>query len=145
MITQYCTFYVGGLFFGVNVLKVQEVIRHQHMTRVPLAPRMVRGLINLRGQIVTAIDMRSRLELAPFPEDFHAMNVVLRLEDCSLSMLVDEIGDVIHVKPESYERTPDNLVGPARQLVKNVCKLDNILMLILAEERLWNIGENKAA
>ena len=145
MITQYCTFYVGGLFFGVDVLKVQEVIRHQPMTRVPLAPAMVRGLINLRGQIVTAIDMRSRLALEPFPPDFHAMNVVLRLDDCSLSMLVDEIGEVIHVKPEAHERTPDNLVGPARQLVRNVCKLENVLMLVLAEERLWNIPEGVAA
>ncbi len=145
MITQYCTYYVGGLFFGVDVLKVQEVIRHQPMTRVPLAPAMVRGLINLRGQIVTAIDMRRRLELAPFPPGYHAMNVVLRLDDALLSMLVDEIGEVVHVKSEAHERTPDTLVGPARQLVRSVCKLDNILMLVLAEERLWKSEPGVAA
>ena len=62
---QFCTFFVNGLFFGVEVLKVQEVIRYQEMTRVPLAPAMIEGLINLRGQIVTAIDLRRRLDLSP--------------------------------------------------------------------------------
>ena len=66
---QYCTFYVDGQFFGLDVLDVQEIIRYQEMTRVPLAPPVVRGLINLRGQIVTALDLRRRLELRDRPAD----------------------------------------------------------------------------
>jgi purine-binding chemotaxis protein CheW len=66
---QYCTFHLDGLFFGVEVSQVQEVLRYQDMTRVPLAPPMVRGLINLRGQIVTAFDLRQRLGMPPRPAD----------------------------------------------------------------------------
>ena len=75
---QVCTFYVDGLFFGVDVLRVQEVILYQGMTRAPLAPQAVRGLINLRGQIVTAVDLRQCLGSAPYGGDDRPMNVVVR-------------------------------------------------------------------
>ena len=101
---QFSTFLVNGLFFGVDVRHVQEVIRYQEMTRVPLAPAMVQGLINLRGQIVTAIDLRRRLELAPRPADQLPMNVVVRTDDGAVSLLVDEIGDVVG-NPGRYLRT----------------------------------------
>ena len=74
---QYCTFTVDGHHFGVDVLRVQEIIRYQEMTRVPLAPAVVRGLINLRGQIVTALDLRRRLDLAPRPPGQLPINVVV--------------------------------------------------------------------
>ena len=90
---QYCTFYADGHYFGLDVLKVQEVIRYQEMTRVPLAPPVVRGLINLRGQIVTAIDLRRRLELTDRPADQLPVNVVVQTDDGAVSLLVDEIGD----------------------------------------------------
>ena len=92
---QYCTFYLDGHYFGVDVLKVQEVIRYQEMTRVPLAPPVVRGLINLRGQIVTAIDLRRRLDLPDRPADQLPVNVVVQTDDGAVSLLVDEIGDVL--------------------------------------------------
>lgn len=94
-VQQYCTFYLDGLFLGVDVRKVQEVIRYQEMTRVPLAASVIQGLINLRGQIVTAVDLRRRLELNERPADQHPMNVVVRTEEGAVSLLVDEIGDVI--------------------------------------------------
>ena len=90
---QFCTFYVDRQFFGVPVQQVQEVIRYQEMTRVPLVPRVIRGLINLRGQIVVAIDLRRRLDAPERPEDQLPMNVVVRTPDGALSLLVDEIGD----------------------------------------------------
>src|ERR1700746_2142964 len=92
-----CTFILDGLYFGVDVLKVQEIIRYQEMTRVPLAPPVVRGLINLRGQIVTAIDLRRRLELTDRPADQLPINVVVHTDDGAVSLLVDEIGDVLEV------------------------------------------------
>src|SRR5438874_826198 len=95
---QYCTFYVDGHYFGLEVLNVQEIIRYQEMTRVPLAPSVVRGLINLRGQIVTAIDLRRRLGLTERPADQSPMNVVIRTDDEAVSLLVDEIGDVREVE-----------------------------------------------
>ena len=82
---QYCTFFVAGHYFGLDVLKVQEVIRYQAMTRVPLAPPVVRGLINLRGQIVTAIDLRRRLELDERPADQLPVNVVVQTDDGAVS------------------------------------------------------------
>ena len=99
---QLCTFYLDGLFFGVEVQKVQEVIRYQEMTHIPLASRVVQGLINLRGQIVTAIDLRRRLELNERPADKLPMNVVIRTDDGPVSLLVDEIGDVVEVTTAGY-------------------------------------------
>src|SRR3954469_18205027 len=99
---QYCTFFLDGLYFGIEVLKMQEIIRYQEMTRVPLAPPVVRGLINLRGQIVTAIDMRRRLDLPALPDGRLPMNVVIRTDDGPVSLLVDEIGDVLEVDANSY-------------------------------------------
>src|SRR5262249_44682855 len=92
---QFCTFFLDGMHFGVDVHKVQEVVPYQEMTRVPLAPPTVRGLLNLRGQIVTGIDLRRRLELPERPADDRPMNVVLRGEDSPVSFLVDAIGEVI--------------------------------------------------
>ena len=89
---QFCTFFLDGLRFGVDVQKVQEVVPYQEMTRVPLAPPAVRGLLNLRGQIVTGIDLRHRLDLPPRADDRLPVNVVLRGEDSPVSFLVDEIG-----------------------------------------------------
>src|SRR6185436_963350 len=94
---QYCTFFLDGLFFGVEVQHVQEVIRYQEMTRVPLAARVVSGLINLRGQIVTAIDLRRRLALPELPGGKLPMNIVVRTEDGIVSLLADEVGDVHEV------------------------------------------------
>ena len=86
---QFSTFFVADLFFGVDVLRVQEVLRFQQMTRVPQAPEVIEGLINLRGQIVTAIDMRRRLRLPPRGGDQTPMNIVVRTEDGAVSLLVD--------------------------------------------------------
>src|SRR5580704_502420 len=94
---QYSTFYVDKLYFGIEVLQVQEVLRYQEMTRVPLAPEVIEGLINLRGQIVTAVDMRRRLRLPPRAGTQTPMNMVVRTDDGAVSLLVDEIGDVLDV------------------------------------------------
>lgn len=132
---QFATFTVGGLYFGVDVLCVQEVIRYHEMTRVPTAPALIQGLINLRGQIVTAIDIRWRLQLPPRPPEELPMNVVIRADEETVSLLVDEIGDVIDIEDEAYERPPDNLKGVARSLVTGVYKLKERLLLVLDTER----------
>jgi purine-binding chemotaxis protein CheW len=141
---QFATFYLNGLFFGVEVLKVQEVIRYQEMTRVPLAPRMIEGLINLRGQIVTAIDLRRRLELPPRAEGLLPMNVVVRSEDGAVSLLVDEIGDVMEIPDDTYERPPETLNGVARELIQGVYKLKERLLLILDTEKAVSVPASAA-
>jgi purine-binding chemotaxis protein CheW len=133
--TQYSTFFVGELFFGVDVLRVQELLLFQPMTRVPQAPDVIEGLINLRGQIVTAIDMRRRLGLPPRPGNQTPMNMVVRTADGAVSLLVDEIGDVLDVDETTYERPPGNLEPAARELIRGIYKLQGRLMLVLDTER----------
>jgi purine-binding chemotaxis protein CheW len=132
---QYSTFYVADLFFGVDVLRVQEVLQFQQMTRVPRAPEIVEGLINLRGQIVIAIDMRRRLGLPPRPADQTPMNMVVRTADGAVSLLVDEIGDVLDVDPADYERPPQNLDPAARAIICGIYKLPDRLLLVLDTQR----------
>ncbi len=127
---QYCTFYLGDLLLGISVEDVQEVIKTQDMTPVPLAPGVVTGLVNLRGQIVTALDMRKRFQLnGGFPKP--PMNIVISQEDGAVSLLVDEIGDVVSIDPESFEAPPETLEGACRELVTGVFKLEHSLLLVL--------------
>jgi purine-binding chemotaxis protein CheW len=139
---QYATFYVSDLYFGIDVLNVQEVLRYQQMTRVPLAPDVIEGLINLRGQIVTAVDLRKRLNVPPRDNGSAPMNIVVRSEEGAVSLLVDEISDVLQVDPASYEPPPQNLPAEQRELIEGLYKLDGRLLLILNTERVLQIKTN---
>jgi purine-binding chemotaxis protein CheW len=132
---QFCTFFVDGMHLGIEVLDVQEVLRVQPMTRVPLSSPMVRGLINLRGQIVTALDLRRRFGLPARADERPPMNVVVRTADGAVSLLVDEIGDVLDVEVDRREAPPRTLTGTARDLIRAVYKLDGELLLALDLER----------
>jgi purine-binding chemotaxis protein CheW len=143
--SQFSTFFVADLFFGVDVLRVQEVLRYQQMTRVPLAPEVIEGLINLRGQIVTAIDMRRRLQLPPRADDRTPMNMVVHTEDGAVSLLVDEIGDVLDVDSATHERPPENLDPAVRDLIRGVYKLKDRLLLVLDTERTVDLAVGRAA
>jgi purine-binding chemotaxis protein CheW len=133
--SQFCTFYLDKLLFGVELKTVQEVIRSLQVTQVPLAPQVVSGLINLRGQIVTAVDLRRRLEMEPRAADVPAMNVVVRSDDGAVSLLVDEIGDVVEVDDSTFERPPETLRGSVRTIVTGVHKLNDRLMLVLDTQK----------
>ncbi len=139
---QLCTFYLDGHFFGVDAQSVQEVIRYQEMTRVPLTPDCVNGLINLRGQIVTAIDMRKRLGLRDRPADKLPMNVVVRSDEGAVSLLVDQIGDVIEVSSEDFETPPETLRGHAAELVQGAYKLNEKLLLVLNWQKTVQVVNN---
>lgn len=136
---QFCTFHLDRCLFGVEVHKVQEVIRDQDMTPVPLAPDVVSGLINLRGQIVTAIDLRRRLGHSNRTDARKPMNVVLRTEEGAVSLLVDDIGDVVEVEDSALERPPENLRGVARELITHVIKMPTGLLLLLDTEKALEI------
>ncbi|MFT5322297.1 MAG: purine-binding chemotaxis protein CheW [Planctomycetaceae bacterium] len=137
---SYCTFRIDDLYFGVEVRQVQEVIRHQHTTRVPLAPTVVHGLMNLRGQIVTALMLRHRLGLSASEDDSLPMNVVIRTADGPISLLVDEIGDVVQVDQDLFESPPETLQGEQRELIRGAFKLDDRLLLILDTEKVVDIA-----
>ncbi|MFN0019846.1 MAG: chemotaxis protein CheW [Pirellulaceae bacterium] len=140
---QFCTFYLGGQCFGLDVLKVQEIVRYQPLTRVPLAHPMVRGLINLRGQIVTAIDLRARLDLPARDDSRESVNVVVQTDDGAVSLLVDEIGDVLEVTEQHFERPPETLQGSARELIQGAYKLPDRLLVILDPELIVTVPTGK--
>jgi purine-binding chemotaxis protein CheW len=132
----FCTFTLAGHTFGVEADKVQEIIRYQHMTRVPLAPAVISGLINLRGQIVTAIDLRVRLGFPGRAADALPMNLVLCAQNGgAVSLLVDQIGDVLEVSDESFEAPPETLQGDMRRLILGAYKLPGRLLLKLDTDR----------
>lgn len=125
------TFLVDGQLFGMPATEVMELTRFHELTRVPLAPPTIAGLMNLRGQVVTAVDMRRRLELRLRPDGQQPMNVVLRREDVLVSLLVDQVGEVIELDDSTFEPVPDTLRGVARELVRGVHKLPGKLLLLL--------------
>lgn len=142
---QFCTFFLDGLNFGVPVSDVQEVLRYQEMTPAPLAPEVVAGLINLRGEIVMAIDLRRRMGMPKLPDDKQPMNVVVRAQGEVVSLLVDEIGDVLTVDEDVYEEPPETVEGVARELIRGVFKLDGRLLLVLDTEKTVEYGSSQVA
>ena len=139
---QYATFYLGNEYFGVEVLRVQEILRAQGMTPIPLAPNYVSGLINLRGQIVTAIDLGVRLTEREERANHESMNVVINSSDGVVSLLVDKIGDVLDVETRLMEPPPPTLKSIPREYVKSVCKLDGELLVILDVDSLLDTNKN---
>ncbi|HEY3381289.1 MAG TPA: chemotaxis protein CheW [Vicinamibacterales bacterium] len=137
---QFATFFVDNLLFGVEVLRVQEVLRYQEMTPVPRAPEQIEGLINLRGQIVTAIDVRRRLGLGARESGRTPMNMVIRAEDGAVSLLVDEIGDVLDVEQSDFEPVPENVAPSIRDLTTGVYKMKERLLLVLDTNKAIETG-----
>ena len=132
---EYCIFHVADMCFGVEVHEVREVVRYVPIADVPLSPEVVGGLINLRGEIITAIDLRSRLVQEPFNEDAHPMNVVVHTEAGPVSLLVDRIAGVISADMDQFEPPHSTLGGIARELIRGAYKLPNGLVLVLDTER----------
>jgi purine-binding chemotaxis protein CheW len=133
---QLATYYLNGEFFGIEVGRVQEIVRPQPMTPVPTAERTIRGLINLRGQIVTAIDLRCILGMSDTEKPNELMNMIVRFPEGSDSLLVDRIGDVIEVAADHIDTPPSSMKGIDRRFVSGICKLEKSLLVILDVDRL---------
>ncbi|HMC88717.1 MAG TPA: chemotaxis protein CheW [Gemmataceae bacterium] len=134
-----CTFYLDQLFFGINAEEVQEIIRQQAATPVPLAAPAIRGLVNLRGNIVTAIDLRRRLGMPEGPCPTGQMSLVLRTDAGLVSVGVDRLGDVLTVHEGDFERPPEVVCGPARGQIRGAYKLPDRLVLALDTKQLVQI------
>jgi purine-binding chemotaxis protein CheW len=113
------------------------------MTKVPMAPPAISGLINLRGQVVTAVDLRIRLGLGKLEENRKPMNVVVRSDEGAVSLLVDQIGDVIEVDERNFEKPPDTLIGTARDLILGAYKLEGQLLLLIDCDEAVQIAPDK--
>ncbi|MBU4214452.1 MAG: chemotaxis protein CheW [Actinobacteria bacterium] len=133
--SQYVTFTLDGTLYGVDVLRVQEALRSHTRTRVPLAPETVAGLVNLRGQVVLTVDLRTRLSLAAREVGVEPMMVVVRVDDEAISLLVDEIGDVVDADADTFAPPPDTLEAEMRSVVVGAHKLDDRLLLVLDVDR----------
>jgi purine-binding chemotaxis protein CheW len=145
-VTQFSTFTLAGQLYGIEVGSVHSVTRFQPLTEVPLAPPSVAGLLNLRGQVTTAIDMRVRLELPPRDADSTPMNVVVKTDDGLVSLLVDSIGDVENTTADQFDQVPETILGAARDLVVGAFKMpDGQLLLALDVARSVDVGAARSA
>ncbi|MCM3661939.1 chemotaxis protein CheW [Georgenia satyanarayanai] len=130
MSTQYVTFALGDNLYGIGVGQVQEVLPYRATASVPLAPAEVAGLVNLRGQVVLALDLRTRLGLASGGTS-EPMMVVVKLGGEPVSLLVDAIGDVAEVDDAQFEAPPQTLTPELREVIRGAYKLDGRLLLAL--------------
>lgn len=130
-----CTVLIGGTWYGLPVERLQEVLRHSGITPVPLAPALVAGLINLRGQIVEALDPRVPLGAAAPAAERPPVNVVLRTPSGPVSLLADDVGDVLEIPEDSAEPPPSTVGGAVRRLISAACKLEDRLLPILDVDR----------
>lgn len=133
------TMHIGGQLFGIPVLHVQDVLRAQRIARVPLAPPEMAGLINLRGRIVTVIDMRRRLGLPAMESGAPHMFVVVERQGDLFSLVVDSVGEVLTVPVSQIESAPANLQGSWREMADGVCRLEGELLVIIGIKTLLDI------
>jgi purine-binding chemotaxis protein CheW len=129
-----CTFDVDSLFIGIEISRIQEILRPQPVTPVPLASSAILGLMSLRGQIVPVINLAERLGVELQHGGAEAFNVLIRADDGPVSLLVDRVGDVVEVSPDAFEPAPDTLSSALRPLIRGAYKLERRLLLALDAE-----------
>ena len=132
----YATFYVGNLFFGIPIAIGVEVTKGQEVTPVPLGPKEVAGFFNLRGHIVTAIDMRIRLGLEANADGPDVVSIFFQDQDSLFALMVDRVGDFTEVTEATFEETPSNLDPHASELIVGVHKLSDKLLMILDTQKI---------
>lgn len=128
---QLATFFLQDELFGVDALNVQEILTYQEITTVPLAPDYVKGLINLRGQIVTVIDLRRRLGFTPLADETTGMNLIVNSNEGLMSLLVDQIGNVLDLQRDHLKPPPGTIRGVAVHYIQSVCQLEGELLIVL--------------
>ncbi len=145
MTFQVCSFRVGSLLFGVDVSAVREVLRHQEVNRVPLAPPSVSGLINLRGEIVMAVDVAHRLNIASSAAPLEQENIVLVLQGDVVSLQVDRVGDVLELKAHARHPPPANISPNLQHYLASVAAVDDELLLLLDAQRVADVRDTDSA
>ena len=139
---DYLTVMIAGQRFGIPVLQIQDILREQKMTYIPLASKEIAGSLNLRGRIVTAIDVRKRLGLPDKEDDEPSMSVVVEYKDDLFSLIIDSVGDVLCFKDKYYESNPGTLDPLWRDISTGIYQMENELLIIMDVSRLLeDIGE----
>lgn len=131
---EFATFFVGESLIGIDILQVQEINRNLELTQIPHAPPSVRGVVNLRGDVVTVIDLRVAFGLPKRPIDRASRNIILSCGEERIGLLVDRIADVVHAKSDEIDAPPANLHGLSGRFFSGVYKLEQDLLLILDAE-----------
>jgi purine-binding chemotaxis protein CheW len=144
-ITEYVTAMIGGQLFGLPIARVQDVFMPERLTRVPLATSDVAGVLNLRGRIVTAIDMRARLGLPRHEDGRPPMAVGVDLRGESYGLLIDAIGEVLKLPDDGREVNPVNLDPRMAKMAGGVHRLDGQLMVVLDVDRVLEIAPDMLA
>ena len=141
----FVTMTVADQLFGIPVLQVQDVLGPQRLTRIPLAPLEVAGSLNLRGHIVTAIDVRTRLGLPPRPADMKGMSVVVDLNGELYSLVIDQVGEVLSLGKETFEANPPTLDPRWREVSRGIYRLKGQLLVVIDVARLLVLSQENAA
>ncbi len=128
---EFSTFYVGGALCGINILNIQEINKHFDITQVPQAADYVKGILNLRGRIVTIIDLGAKLGLEPVSETKDNRNIIVNSEDEHIGLLVDAIKDVVSARQDDIEPSPSNIGGVKGKFFQGVLKTEKDLIGIL--------------
>lgn len=139
---QYCGFKIDGEEYAIPVMKIQEVIKPLPVTTVPLAQSNVRGLINLRGQIVTCVSVRKQFGIEDRLEDDY-MNIIVKGDDGLFSLVVDEVTDIIEVVQNNIEPAPETLKPKLKKFVDSVFKLEKGLIILLNVEGLIKLNSTE--
>ncbi len=136
---QFCTFYLDHLLCGVESQKIQEVVTYRELRPVPLAPPVVSGLMNLRGQVVVALELRRQLELPERSPDMTPICLVVRAASGTVCLLADEVGNVVEVEEQTFEPSPETLSPRLRSVILGVHKLEHQLMHVLDTDQACEI------
>lgn len=142
---DFVTMTIAGQLFGIPVLAIQDVLGPQQITKIPLAPREVAGALNLRGRIVTAIEVRSRLNLDPPEQGQESMSIVVDHDGELYSLIVDTVGEVLSLPNEAFEQNPPTLDAVWRDVSTGIYRLDGQLLVVFDVSRLLAISEKAAA
>jgi purine-binding chemotaxis protein CheW len=145
IMTEYVTATVGGQLFGLPIARVQDVFVLDRLTRVPLAAAEIAGVLNLRGRIVTAIDMRRRLGLAPPGEVRKRMAIGIEYKGESYGLLIDAIGEVLNLPSSGRESNPVNLEARLARVSAGVHRLEDRLLVVLDVDRVLDVGQQAEA
>ena len=143
--TEYVTVTIGDHLFGLPIFRVQDVFALDRLTRVPLAPPEVAGVLNLRGRVVTAIDMRARLDLGAREKDAPVMAIGIEMKGESYGLLVDSVGEVMRLANSACEAKPANIDARLSRVAAGIYRLDGQLLVVLDVDRVLDIGNNAVA
>jgi len=143
-LVQIVSFRAGGEEFGIDILRVHEIIRNQHLTRVPNSSDFVDGVINLRGQVIPVVTLRNRLGITPPPGNSETRIVVLEVRDTVLGFIVDSVPVVLRIAASAIE-PPPRLSKAEREYVYGIAKLGERLLLLLDVERIMNGQKSNSA